>query len=216
MRKAIGCTETAPLDLEAYYDYDSASHDYTMPKNGGGNSSFIVSGTTYNLSAPLLDILYLSSWLVCYQEHAFTLPAIVDATICQPENYYQWGFAFGLTFFFLLATLWLAIALYIVRLCTFRGGDLADSVFGGLKTAVQVSAALDRAVGGKSAEINNVALEKERKAQGIAVPLSKVQNLKSDDSTEDSKRPLMATRSEETTDGSAQEDRSRRGRRHRF
>lgn len=96
-----------------------------------------------------------------YEGQAYSVEDIQRLGICQQQNTYQWGFSFGLTFFFLVTTLALGLALYIIWLCTFRGDELADSVFGSLKTAVVVSAAISDAVKGDPSEMSNAALEKE-------------------------------------------------------
>jgi hypothetical protein len=160
-----------------------------MPADHDRSSTFVLSGATYNLRAPLLNVTTEEYWSYdrCYDGNEISAAYILSNSICQPEKHYQWGFSFMLSFLFLLVTIILWIALYIVWLCTFyRGSEPAGLVFGSLKTAVQVSAAMDQAVDGRVTGMNNEALEKERRHRRVVVPLSEAE------AAEESKEPLKS------------------------
>jgi hypothetical protein len=176
-------------DLETYYKFDAYYSEYHMPTHHNRSSTFVLSGATYNLSPPMLNITTepYSSKDRCYDGTEYSAAYILSRSICQPEKFYQWGFSFMLSFLFLLVTIILWIALYIVWLCTFkRGSEPAQFVFGSLKTAVQVSAAMDQAVDGRVTDMNNETLEKERRDRRVVVPLSEAQV------AEEAKEPLKS------------------------
>lgn len=63
---------------------------------------------------------------------------------------------------------------------------MVNSVFGSLKTAVQVVTAIDQAVEGRSTEMSYVTLKKDRKDRRITVPLTGKQAQTLDDGLDES------------------------------
>lgn len=144
----------------------------SIPINWSLQSTFNRSGTVYDLSAPLLNITQPLSTVRSYDGQLYLADQVSRSEIAMPANYYQWGFSFGLTFLFLIATLLIGLALYVVWLSSFWEAELADSIFGSLKTPIKVAEALAQAVEADIHVLSNAELEAERKRLEVAVPIS--------------------------------------------
>ena len=146
----------------------------------GGSSNLTLDGEAHILTSPVLNISYTEMrGIYGYRGRgkAYSFSDLKRLGVCQLDGTYQWGFSAGLSCLFLIVTIVLGLALYISWVCTFQGGELADSTFGTLKTAMAVFAAIEKLVVSRAAHLSNAELESERKRLAIAVPLVRQQQL---------------------------------------
>lgn len=140
---------------------------------GNVNSTFHAIDQVYHLSPPLLTIRSPAQYTMGYDFHVYNTDYLRDNGVCQPRNKYKWGFSFNLTFAWLLTSNVLALSLYAVWLSTFRGGELADTVFGSEKTVMVVAEAYQDVLGREAPRMSNEELASARKNCHIGVDVSK-------------------------------------------
>ena len=135
------------------------------------NSTFYALDDVYHLGPPLLTIRVPEQITMGYDNQLYSTEYLRHNGVCQPRNKYKWGFSFNLTFAWLLASGVLGLALYAVWLGTFRGGELADAIFGSEKTVLVVAEAYQDAVGGReeALRLDNAELKAAREKWGIGV-----------------------------------------------
>lgn len=126
------------------------------------------------LGPPLLNITIPDELTVKYDSRFFVADDIAERGVCQASpNRYQWGFSFHLTFAYLVTSTILALALYIIWLRSGDGKELADTIFGDLKTAVVVAQAVDEVTFAPASQMREKALQMLKSEQRVGVDLSR-------------------------------------------
>jgi hypothetical protein len=101
-----------------------------------------------------------------YGGNAFSFAELRNSGICQPQKQYQWGFAFLLAFAFFVVSIVLFTGLYVAW-CFSKfdaRSERTQEVFGGFKTAVEVTSLLRENIGADVDSMENKAIEEAVRA----------------------------------------------------
>ena len=152
-------------------------YGYDCPDPSAG-STFHGEDEDYALRPPLLDIDVPSSLSVEFEGRIYDRTVIERSGVCQPGSKYLWGFSYQLTFEFLLVTSVLTLALYFLWILSGadHASELADTIFGSLRTALVVSQAMHETTGGECADMSNQELETAMRARRGGIVAERIKN----------------------------------------